>query len=107
MLPFRNILFPVDYSEPCQAVVPYVKEMIRHYSAHLAVVHAYGLDACTRKELVLTDPDVAEKVRLLEEQRLREFALEIFPGVHAECFAELGEPGSVVQNVVQHQGTDS
>ena len=61
MLPFRRILFPVDYSEPCQAVVPYVKEMIRHFSADLTLVHAYGPAAFTRRELVLTDPELLEK----------------------------------------------
>ena len=42
MLPFRKTLFPVDYSEPCVAVVPYIQEMQRHFGASLAVVHAYG-----------------------------------------------------------------
>ena len=106
MLPFRKILFPVDYSEPCQAVVPYVKEMIRHFSADLTLVHAYGPAAFTRRELVLTDPELLEKGRILEERRLQEFALETFPGQHVECIAELGEAGTVVDKVVQHQGTD-
>ncbi len=106
MLPFQNILFPVDYSDPCQAVVPYVKEMIRHFSANLTLVHAYGPEAFTREELVLTDPDLLQKGRALEEQRLRGFASETFPGVHADCIAELGEAGTVVNNVVHHQGTD-
>lgn len=106
MLPFRNILFPVDYSDPCQAVVPYVKEMIRHFSANLTLVHAYGPEAFHRQELVLTDPDLLAQGRALEELRLQGFALETFPGVHADCIAELGEAGTVVDNVVHHQGAD-
>ncbi len=35
MLPFHKILFPVDYSAPCQAVIPYVQEMACHFSAEL------------------------------------------------------------------------
>src|ERR1700680_4147921 len=99
MLPFRRILFPVDYSEPCQAVVPYVKEMIRHFSADLTLVHAYGPAAFTRKELVLIDPELLQKGRIFEERRLQEFALETFQGQHVECTAELGEAGSVICKV--------
>ena len=105
MLPFRRILFPIDYSEPCQAVVPYVQDMMRHFSADLTLVHAYAPEFA-RWELALADPEFPEKVRLLEEQRLREFAVENFPGRHVESIAELGEPGSVIHKVVQHQGTD-
>jgi nucleotide-binding universal stress UspA family protein len=106
MLPFRKILFPVDYSEPCQAVAPYVKEMIRHFSADLTLVHAYGPEALALSELAITDPELPEEARRLEEQRLREFAGEMFPGQHVESIVKLGEPGSIVNNVVQHQGAD-
>jgi len=33
MYPFKKILFPNDYSVPCEAVVPYVKEMLGRFSA--------------------------------------------------------------------------
>lgn len=105
MLPFRRILFPVDYSEPCLAVAPYVQEMLRHFSADLTLVHGYGPEFA-RWELALADPLFSEKVQSREEQRLREFALATFPGRHVESIAELGEPGSIIQKVVQHQGTD-
>ena len=45
MLPFKRILFPVDYSDRCRSVVPYVNDMVEHFSASLAVVHAHGVDA--------------------------------------------------------------
>ena len=106
MLPFRKILFPVDFSEPCLAIVPYVKEMIQHFSAELALVHAYGPEALAYSELAITNPELPEEVRFLAEQRLRKFALDKFPGKHVETFAELGEAGSVVHRIVQHQGTD-
>jgi nucleotide-binding universal stress UspA family protein len=106
MLPFRKILFPVDYSQHCLSVVPYIKEMVRHYSADLTLVHAYGPEAFVRKELDLMDPEILQKGRASEERRLCEFATETFPGVHADCIAELGEAGSVVHNITRHQGTD-
>jgi nucleotide-binding universal stress UspA family protein len=106
MLPFRKILFPIDYSEPCLAVVPYVKEMLRHFSADLTLVHAYGPEALASSELAITNPELPEQVRILTEQRLRGFALETFPGQHVDTIAEIGEAGGVIHRVVQHQGTD-
>jgi len=106
MLPFRKILFPVDYSEPCRAVVPYVTEMARRFSAQLTLVHAYGPEALAYSELPITDPGLPEEARAFQVQRLREFALDTFPGQHVETIAELGEAGAVLHRVVQHQGTD-
>jgi len=57
MLPFRKILFPVDYSESCQAIIPYVKEMTQHFSSELSLVHAYGLGALARSELARAGQD--------------------------------------------------
>jgi nucleotide-binding universal stress UspA family protein len=106
MLPFRNILFPVDYSEPCRAVVPYVREMVRHYSAELTLVHAYGPEALASSELALSNPELPEEVRMLVEQRLKDFAVEAFPGKHVETLVELGEAGAAIHKLVQRQGTD-
>jgi nucleotide-binding universal stress UspA family protein len=106
MFPFRKILFPVDYSAPCDAVVPYVKEMVQRFSADLSLVHAYGPEALAYSELAITDPGLADEARADEDARLRRFALEAFPGQHVECFTGLGEAGSVIHKLVQHQGTD-
>lgn len=106
MLPFRKILFPVDYSPPCQAIVPYVNEMVRHFSAELTLVHAYGAEAFAHSDLALADPDLPKEAQAYEEQRLQEFAAESFPGEHVEVFAGFCEAGSAVLKVVQSQGTD-
>lgn len=106
MFPFRKILFPVDYSQPCEAVVPYVREMVRRFSAELTVVHAYGPEALEFSELPLVDPNLPDEVRAHEERRVRDFALETFPGQHVETLAELGEAGGVVHRIVERQGTD-
>jgi nucleotide-binding universal stress UspA family protein len=106
MLPFRRILFPVDYSEPCHTVVPYVKEILGRFSAQLTLVHAYGAEALAASDLALSDPALPVEVHAIEEKRLREFATEVFPGQHVEVVAEAGEPGAIIHASVQHQGTD-
>ena len=106
MLPFRKILFPVDYSEPCKAIVPYVAEMQSHFSAELSLVHAYGAEALAYSPLPMTDPELPEQARALAEERLGEFAQTNFPGLHVELYSGIGEPGAVIHDVVRHQGAD-
>ena len=108
MLPFRQILMPVDYSEPCRAIVPYVKDMSRRFSAGLTLVHAsgLGLDALGYSELSISDPGWQEESRKFEDLRLRDFAAEMFPGQHVESIVENGDAGNVIHKVVQHQGAD-
>lgn len=106
MLPFRTILFPVDYSEPCRALIPYVREMMQHFGATLTLVHAYGPEALAFSDLPITDPGLASEARAEEERRLKEFALREFVGAHVDTFVELGEAGAVIHRVVQHQGAD-
>jgi nucleotide-binding universal stress UspA family protein len=107
MLPFRKIVFPVDYSEPCEAVAPYVQEMVARYSAELTAVHAYApLDAIAHRELLMTDPELPAKAHTLEQDRLRRFVGRLFPGQEAECFAQLGEPGNVIDSLAREQRAD-
>lgn len=107
MLPFRKILFPVDYSDPCQAMIPYVQEMASHYSAELTVCHAFQpLAAIANSELLVTDPELPAKVHALEEDRLRQFACQAFPGQKLEAMVELGEPGGVIDKLAREQRAD-
>ena len=106
MLPFRKILFPVDYSEPCVAIVPYVEEMWRHYSAELTVVHAYGPEALAYSPLPITDPRLPEEAQALAVERLQRFVATHFPGRRVELFAGIGEPGGVIHDLVQRDGCD-
>lgn len=46
------------------------------------------------------------ELRQREDQRLRQFAAETFPGRRVDLIVEAGDPGDVIDNVVRHQGTD-
>src|ERR1043165_7803802 len=103
MIPFRKILFPVDYSPCCETVVPYVRNIVRHFRADLTLVHAYAPDPLAYREFLTADPDLMVRAQSAEQQRLEAYAFETFPGQHVERFAELGEAGSVISQIVQHQ----
>jgi nucleotide-binding universal stress UspA family protein len=116
MLPFRRILFPVDYSPSCRAVIPYVQEMAHHFHAQLAVIHAFALRPCMaipnpREALVYTDvggelPLPVERARAQEVERLHDFAVTAFRGQHVDIFPEEGEAATAIDRTVQHHGTD-
>jgi nucleotide-binding universal stress UspA family protein len=106
MLPFRKILFPVDYSEPCRAAAPHVMAMMDHYQAELSLIHSYGLGPIAYNEMMLADPLLPQQIKSVEEKHLRAFASEEFPGREVGLFVEQGEAGTVIHNFVQHQGTD-
>jgi nucleotide-binding universal stress UspA family protein len=107
MLPFHRVLFPVDYSEPCQAIVPYVQEMACHFSAELTLCHAYApVSRLAQNELLVTDPDLLAKAGALEVDRLRQFACRYFASHKLEAIVELGEPGSVIDRLADQQRAD-
>ena len=105
MLPFRKILFPVDYSDPCRAVAPYVAAMTQHFGAALTLVHAYPSVLFGYGDLAV-DPLLPEQIRAGEKKRLKGFAAEMFPGRQVDLLMESGEVGSVIHKIVQHHGTD-
>lgn len=107
MLPFHKILFPVDFSAPCTAIIPYVQEMACHFSAELTVCHAYApYGVMDEARLVVTDPDLEAESRAFEEDRLRQFACQTFPGQKVQVIAELGEPAGVIDRVALEQRSD-
>jgi len=106
MLPFRRILVPVDYSEACRAILPFVRETLRRFDASLTLVHAYGPEALAFSDLPIMDPALPSEAHAEEELRLREFAQAEFPGIEVAAFVELGEAGGAIHGLVEREGTD-
>ncbi len=106
MLPFKKILFPVDFSDPCTAIVPYVFAMQKHCNAQLALVHAYGPEALAFSALPITDPRLPDETRALQEEHMANYAAKHFPGVPVELYTGVGEPASVIEDVVKREGAD-
>lgn len=94
MIPFKKIVFPVDYSENCRAAIPYVQGMTKHFSAQLTVVRAY------------TNPDRLQPVVEDEQRRLREFAAEVFSSQHVDCFLKEAQPADAIEKIAREQEAD-
>ena len=106
MLPFRNILFPVDYSDPCVGIVPYVRDMASHSSAKLTLYHAYHLGSLASAEVNLVEPDLLFEARDFEARQLQEFGEKHFPGLRVETCAQDAEAGSGIHELVDRAGID-
>ena len=39
----KNVLFPVDFSLHCRGVAPFVRELTRHFSSQLTLIHGIAI----------------------------------------------------------------
>ena len=60
MLPFKEILYPTDFSEPSYEALKAANELALHFSAELCLVHVVSPD-------VQTSPDLAGMDLVLQE----------------------------------------
>ena len=109
MLPFRKILFPIDFSENCRKIAPRVRETVERYEAELILAHALSLAPLAvgppEAPLFIPPPDQSE-VYQLEARRLEQFAVEHFPGMKPTQVLALGDANHVISDTLRHQGAD-
>ncbi|HXE65212.1 MAG TPA: universal stress protein [Bryobacteraceae bacterium] len=106
-MPFKSILFPVDFSERSRAIVPHVQAACDRFKSALTLlrivqvpVMAYG---AIDSPIVFDFPldDVIED----SKQRLREFAAS-FPGISVSCVVQEGDPGICIAERAGEWKTD-
>lgn len=105
MIPFRRILFPVDYSEPCHAMVRHVRAMADHFHAEVILAHAFEPPVIFYGEFAAVDPrwpDLLER----ERERLAKFAEEQFPGMKVARFVEEGGAAETIRCVAKREQVD-
>ena len=106
MLPFRQILFPVDFSEPCKAMAPTVCNLTRHFNSHVTLLNCFELPVMLYGDLGPLDMTIPIDIQQEHESGLRRFAAEsMSPETHTQVVRR-GEAGDVIHDFVQHQGTD-
>lgn len=105
---FSSILFPVDFSERCNAVAPQVKAVRDRFQASLTLLHvvhipvtAYGaIEAPVFYDFAL------DELKESAQQRLSEFAASAFPGIDVRTMVDHGEAGSSVAEMASTQNID-
>ncbi len=109
MLPFRKIIFPVDFSDRCRAIAPLVRQTVEKFEADLILLHAVDpvplVMGSVEASAAMPLPDFSE-IRRRQEHRLKQFNEEMFPGLESTLLVEDGEAGRVVRDAIRHHGAD-
>src|SRR5262245_59060583 len=109
MLPFRKILFPVDFSDRCRTIAPLVRQTVEKFDAELMLVHVVDpiplVMGSVEASLAAPLPDFIE-MRQRQEQGMKDFQQAMFPTLKPTVLVEDGDPGVVITNTVRHQGVD-
>lgn len=108
---FTNILYPVDFSERCRTVAPFVNAVARRDGASLTLVNFVEVPALwygTAEAPCVPDLNIAS---LIEDagQGLRLLARAFFPdisGNRLKILVEEGDPGSSIVETARTSGTD-
>ncbi len=105
MYPFKRILFATDFSPASEAIVPHVKEMVRHNLASLVIVHAFDPVSA-----MFTDPATLIEsfpvFRAAVEKRMEKFAHDHFSDQGKELVITEGDPAEVIPKTIERYGTD-
>ncbi len=106
MLPVRQILFPVDFSQPCRDIAPSVIELAHFYNCPITLLHAYELPVAFYGDLGPLDIVIPADIQQAHEAKLRDFAVDhLFCEAHQQIVRQ-GAPAEVIHQFVQHNGTD-
>lgn len=106
MLPFRQILFPVDFSEPCRAMVPTVLHLAKHFNSQTTLLNSFEMPVMLYGDLGPLDMTIPVEIKQEHESSLRRFAVENMPPENLWQVVLEGDAGDVIHRFVQKQGTD-
>lgn len=100
----RHILFPVDFSTPCENLVPAVAAWTKRYEADLTLLHVYETPV-----VAVDQPNLAAELATLREashRRLNEFLPDAFPGLTVRRIQVDGRAGSAIVDYAAANGID-
>ncbi|HLH00528.1 MAG TPA: universal stress protein [Bryobacteraceae bacterium] len=109
MINFQRILFPVDFSEQCSAIVPAVKAMAEEFHSQLILLHVVDLPSTW-----FGSPEAAAWTTLISAERLREegqialdrFAATHFAGFRVTAVLDEGPAGQAIAAYSQENQID-
>ena len=104
---FKHILFPVDFSERCRAIRPFVNSMALKYSAKLTLMHIVQLPT----NMYGIHPDYPAVFRLTERSEDARRELDAFldpraPGISMETIVDRGDPPICITTFAEANDVD-
>jgi nucleotide-binding universal stress UspA family protein len=102
-----KILFPVDFSQSCAAMAPYVKRAAEMFGAHVSIVHVCDLASHNGFELVVRLPqEIADERQSIAGEQLQSFLESEFPASTCRRFLCSGEAAAQISEVARRGGFD-
>ena len=98
---FRNILFPVDFSEACEAIAPHVRSLCERFQASLTLAHFVYIPPISYGALDASGPFLWPVQQFTEnaEQMLRTFSAKFLPGLDPQILVREGDPAACITDV--------
>jgi len=107
MVAIKHILFPMDFSERCNAAIPFVAAMADRFGARVTLISAvqpfYYAGMGDPGNLVMVDTEA-----LLTELKARVDGLTVkeFAHLKVEKYADLGDPADVITSFAHDKSVD-
>jgi len=103
---FRHILFPVDFSDQCRAVRPFVSSMAERFRSRLTLLHSIQIPACWYGGLDAAYPIMLD-VPDLEESARKELAAFFSPADKvSDKIVKLGDPAIDITQFAEQNDVD-
>ena len=102
----KHILFPVDFSERCQAAAPNAAFLAKKFGARITLLHVvqpYWYSLVPEPAPIIVD--VQELRKNVEEGLSKAFVTE-FSGLEVERLVEVGEPADTITQFAESHGVD-
>ena len=104
---FKHILFPVDFSQQCCNVAPYVLCMARRYGAHVTMLHVMELPTGAYPgwpaQAAILDIQTMTEER---KQRLESYLKNEFAEIGTTRMMREGDPAHAIKEYSQHEYVD-
>lgn len=97
----KSILFPVDLSDRCAAVVPHVEAAARRFGASVTLLHVVESPVVPYgpAEMLGFPEQQTDRLRTTARARLDSFAASAFYGVRVSSVVEMGDPAPCIARV--------
>jgi len=107
MTTIQNILFPVDFSPSCVAMVPFVKRAASIFGARVTLVHVFDLYRHDAVQLYVRPlSEVAEEQQNLARDKLDSFLKVEFPLTECPRILLSGDAASEITQLARKNGFD-
>jgi len=106
MLPFRHILFPVDYSPRCRAAADAVAKIADHFGASITLLHCYQVPVVVYGEFMPISMPAPGDWQAIAEKTIARFAQEAFPGRKVTTIVEANDPAAAIRKTADRVGAD-